>query len=113
VDWGLPMSQKTHEAFAERMALDFERATATILNPDKKTMLRKNDQAVMKLRNVLAFFYQPCVHDLIKSVVDDAAFKDYEDCCRGSVHLFSATREGCKHKTSRRSTHRSSSTLYV
>jgi len=113
VDWGLPMSQKAHEAFAERMALDYERATATILNPDKKTMLRKNDQAVMKLRNVLAFFYQPCVHDLIKSVVDDAAFKDYEDCCRGSVHLFSATREGCKHKTSRRSTHRSSSTLYV
>ena len=81
VDWSLPMSQKAHEVFAARMSLDYERATATILNPDKKTQMRKTDQAIMRLRNVLSFFFQPAIHDLIKSVVDDASFKEYKDRC--------------------------------
>ena len=41
--------------------------------------MRKNPDVVMKLRNVLAFFFQPAVHDLLKSMVEGAVFKEYKD----------------------------------
>ena len=79
VDWSLPMSKKAHEVFGQRIAKDYERSTATILNPSKKKQMRKNPDVVMKLRNVLAFFFQPAVHDLLKSMVEGAVFKEYKD----------------------------------
>jgi hypothetical protein len=36
VDWRLPLSQLAHEALANRINMDFKRATAMIFNPEKR-----------------------------------------------------------------------------
>eukprot|EP00974_Lingulodinium_polyedra_P134186 11228310-Lingulodinium_polyedra.AAC.2 len=83
VDWTLPLPERAHEALAERLHRDFIRHSAIILNPDKKKSVRKSQEKLEELRNVLAFWFQEPVRDLHEHMLPKADFKELEDLLWG------------------------------
>lgn len=60
-------------------AFVFARATATIMAPEKKSLLRKSSAQIHQLRQILSFWFQPGVAELHLQVLGQERFKELED----------------------------------
>jgi hypothetical protein len=86
LNWALPLNQAAHEALAIRVSKDYARMTAVVQNPEKKKQFRKKEADLMLTRNCLAFWFQPQVRDLNKSMLSRESFQEYEETDRENEH---------------------------